>query len=331
MSTVPYDQAPLEKSRPGFLRNRMLRVTFNLPSGDIQFDESLNINVNIVKEALAVQSHATIEISNMASSVRQALMSNLTAFDIRRIQEGGKVHYINVTIEAGYENPVQFGGNSLTRIFKGQVIMCSLTGTPPDITVRLECATNQINKTVDNTRYTADGKTLKEFVYWAGAQMGFEENLISCHTDYDDQEINNVGTTTAEAGALMTYLETLQWPNLAVYVDDDLLIVKNRYDIIDQNNVIIINQFVGIPSWDEWGTDFTAMFNPNVRLSQGVQLVSVMNPGVNGKYVVMHLEHQLSSRDTPFYMKITCCPPSEGLEEVDPPATDDANAPASRF
>jgi hypothetical protein len=52
------------------------------------------------------------------------------------------------------------------------------------------------------------------------------------------------------------------------------------------------------------------MMNTDVKLATAAALTSVMNPGVNGTYVITELEYELASREGPFYVRAMGSPPA---------------------
>jgi hypothetical protein len=314
------------------IRNRQLQIFLNMPNDNVTLKEDLAISVRVSKDSLSVQSHALIDITNLTNSMRHYLMSNFSAYD-RRVREKGlkPEYFINVEVSAGYiapgaswnpnrvfteadlNHPVEIPNYSdistMAPIYHGQIVMCSLLAAPPDITIRMECFTNQLNKATDVVNNSPDGMTFKQYVYWAGKAMGFDEGHIYCKTDIDAQKIKNFGRRNNVAEQLVYYIEHIDWPNIAAFIDDNLFIVKNRRDVMNPGDMLKINEFVGIPTWDEWGVQFTTLFTPLIKLGGGVTLESKINPGINGDYVIGRLEYELHSRDTPFYVHALALPP----------------------
>jgi hypothetical protein len=316
------------------LKTRVLRVEFNLQSDNIVLDETLNMGIQISKQAISVQSHAVIDITNMSQTLRQYLMSHFTAYD-RRIREAGlsPPYYANVWIKAGYldstnsgltpnrtfnasevNHPVPIADPrqdilSLPYIFKGQVVTCTIVIQPPNMTMRVECFTNQLNQATDIVNQSPDGMTFREYVIWSGKQMGFAESNIYCKTNIDNVKIDNFARSVNVASQLIYYIERMDWPNISAYVDGDMFIVKNQRDVMEGSNILSISEFVGVPAFNEYGVTFTTLFTPLIQLGQAVSIQSEVNPSVDGTYVVGRIEYDLHSRDTPFYMKVLALPP----------------------
>jgi hypothetical protein len=291
------------------LATRVLTVTFTLPDGEtITLNDNpnlqgLRLRVNIHKACLAIRNRASIEITNLSTTLREKLVSLFTAWNNRQIQQEGILtpYYIHVVVEAGYQSIVE--SPPVVTVFMGDVTVVNLTGSPPNVAIRIMAYTQQVDVTKDpSSTFPTDG-TLYDFVKWAASEMGFGNNF-TCETSYNDQPVWNAAQTITTVSAILPSIQT-QWTyDIAAFVDDNKLIVKDRYSIIDKSAIQTLTEFIGIPSWTEWGMECVTLFDPTVKLAQGVILKSVMNPSLTPTYVVMELEYNLSSRDTEFYGKI---------------------------
>lgn len=289
------------------LRVRKLRVTFHMPEGDVVLDETLNMHVHVEKDCLSSQNRAIISVTNLTGSVREQLLSQFTALN-RRLVAAGRAQpaYLDMQVEAGYAQ--SNGIDTTSVIYKGQVVQTDLVSGPPNVTVRITCYTHQVDKTVYIVQPPPFETTLKGLVLWAGEQMGFDSQHIKCSTDFDADILYNAARSTAVASELPMYISQAYFPRIAAYIDDDIFYVKNTYDVVNAADTVYLNEFIGIPSWTEWGVVFTTLFDPTIRTAQAVDLTSLLNPSLNGKYVVMGIEYELSSRDTPFYCHVNASP-----------------------
>lgn len=291
------------------LMTRYLKVTISLPGGDVVLDQELNMRVHIRKASLALQNKATIDITNLSQTLREQLMSQFTAWQKRQVEQGTPTNewqWINVTIEAGYAS----GANLQTSVvFRGQVVQVDPVLGPPNITTRITCYTRQIDKTTFISTPAPAQTTFKEFVTWAATEMGFGTNF-SCNTSYDSVVVTNPARSILTHAALMLKIQDMYMPDVAAFVDDDFLYVKDRNKIVNTDNIATLTQFIGVPQWTEWGAEFTVLFDQSVRLAQATTLQSIMNPSLNGTYIVMDIAYDLCSRDTPFYVTANGSPPA---------------------
>lgn len=296
------------------LRNRVLTVILSLPDRTVTLEQDLNLKIKINKAALAIQNRATIDIIGLTGSLREQLLSQFTAWNQRQVESGqAEQKWVGVEVKAGWSTPSKHdvGSNveQPSTVFKGQVVICELTSTPPNIGVRLTCFTRQIDRTKFVTAPAPDGTTFKAYVTWAAEQMGFGTNFI-CDTSNNEAIISNPARSIFVASALLIDIQNMYRPDVAAFVDDDLLIVKDRNKILNPSESVQLDEFIGVPTWTEWGVTFTVLFNQGIRLAQGATLTSLMNPSLNGTYVVMEIEYDLTSRDGPFYVKASASPPA---------------------
>lgn len=296
------------------LRNRVLIVTLELPDQTVVLTQDINIRVKIQKAALAIQNRATVEIIGLTGSLREQLLSQFTAFNQRQVAAGqAEQKWINIEIKAGWQTQSKYetGANieQPSTVFKGQVVTCELTSVPPNIGVSLTCFTRQIDRTRFVTSPAPDGTTFAAYVAWAADQMGFGTNFI-CDTSNNNTIISNPARSIFVASALLIDIQNMYRPDVAAFVDDDFLIVKDRNKILNPSQSAMLSEFIGVPTWTEWGVSFTCLFDQAVRLAQGATLTSSMNPSLNGTYVVMEIEYDLTSRDGPFYVKGSASPPA---------------------
>lgn len=286
---------------------RLLRVSLQMKSGTgdiVTLDENLYMRVKVTKQTFAIQSQAIIDVGGLSQDLRQQLMSQFTAY-AKRQRDRGEVNddYINVDIQAGYIEAT--GQERLTPIFSGQVTLCDLTSAPPNMILRMTCYTNQIDKTRD-LEIAPDQLTFKAYCVWAAGQMGLNADVS---TSIDDKIIYNPGRTVYTVAALVADIQRYDRQNVAAWIDDKTLFVRDTNKVVSPGTVIQVRQFVGVPSWVEWGIDFTTMFNAEIRLARAVRLNSKLNPSVNSAdLIVCRLEYELATRSDQFYMRVGTAP-----------------------
>lgn len=290
------------------LRNRSIKVTLSLPGGDVTLDETSNIKIRIHKNPLFIQNKAQIEVSNLPQIIRQQLLSNFTAWQKNQRDRFGLVApYVDVQIAAGYVSTD--GSDSTSVIYKGQVVQVDLVSGPPNITVRISCYTHQVDRTKFISEPLPYQSTFKELVLFSGNVMGFDSAHVKCNTRYDNNIVYNAARSMVTAAALLPYLQTY-YPTVAAFIDDDFLIVKNLDEAINESDFVTLNEFIGVPNWTEWGVEGTVYLDPAIRVAGAAKFESILNPSLNGQFVISELEYELTSRDTPFYVKVTGTPPA---------------------
>lgn len=282
------------------LRQRILKVTLDMPTGVVVLDQTLDLKIRVHKDALAIQNRASIEVTGLSTKQREYLLSHFTAWIKREVNTGvSEANLIPVKIEAGWG-----GVNAIPSIiFKGEVALVEPVSGPPNVSVRITAFTHQIDKTQYTTTERPPAKTTyKNYVLWAAKQMGFGDN-VDCQTSFDNEEIDNPARSIYTYAGLLIDIQNIYRPAVAAFVDNDRLIVKDMNKIINPNEIANVDLFVGIPSWTEWGVEFTTLFNPDILLAHGANLTSRMNDRLNGIYVLMSLDYDLNSRSRNFYVK----------------------------
>jgi hypothetical protein len=292
------------------LGQRVLRVTFAMPQGNVVLDESLDLKVKITKAALAQQQQCEIVVTNLSVSLRTSLITQFTMWNKRNIENGQQnatqQSYIGVTVQAGYSNPGQ--QSNVITVFVGQVALAGPIGELPNMAVKITAYSQQINKVQYITQQPPGKMPFKAYAAWIAAQMGV--NLV-CQTSYDDVVVTNPAASIQTVGDLLVDIQSYYRPNVAAYVDNNTLYVKDVNAIITNTSQVTIDEFINMPLWDEWGVVFECLFNPQLLLACAATLVSTMNPSLNGTgYVIYALEYDLTSRDTAFNIKANGAPPA---------------------
>jgi hypothetical protein len=288
------------------LGTRVLNVSLALADGTVLLDQTLDLHVRIRKDALAIQNTCSIDVFNLSQSLRASLLSQFTAWNKRQVDQGSaKQNYINVLIQAGYNDN---GQNTATTIFNGQVVVASPFGSIPNQGVRLDCYSQQLSKMDWITEPAPTSGTFKSYVQWAGAQMGVSS--VVCETSYDDTPITNPFAATHIVANLLVDIQSAYRPNVAAFIDNNVLYVKDVNKIVSTAQIVTVSEFIGTPMWTEWGVDFTTLFDPKIMLAGAATLKSVMNPSLNKTFVISSLEYDLTSREVPFYVKASANPPA---------------------
>lgn len=290
------------------LNKRVMRATLEMPGGSVVLDDQLDLRFRIRKAALALQNRANVIVFGLSQSLREQLLSQFTAWNKRQVESGMQEQkWINATLEAGYVD--EDGVETSCVVFKGQVVLVNLVSVPPDIGISIDLYTRQIDRSKFVSSFAPVNTTFAEYVKWAAGEMGLSDRY-TCETSFNDQTITNPSSGSLVVSALVVDIQDAKRPDVAAFVDDDYLVVKDRSKLINPSEIAFIKQFVGIPTWTEWGVEFETLFDTTVKLAHGVDLESKMNPSLNGQYVVVSLEYDLTSRDIPFYVKGEAAPPS---------------------
>lgn len=290
------------------LGERVLQVDIDLPSGLVSLNQNLELHVVIHKDALAIQNTCDIEVFNLPQAQRESLLTRFTAWNKRNLetgQPGYEASYVNVTVTAGYNNGAK---NQTTVIFTGQIVQTEPIGAPPMLGVAIKCYSQQLNKLAWVTGFAPPTSTFKQYVEWAGEQMGVTR--IVCETSYNDQVISSPFARTHIVGNLIIDIQDAYKPNVAAYIDNNVLYVKDINAVISTSQQVTVDEFIGTPMWTEWGVCFQALFDPQIQLAGAATLNSKMNPSLNKTFVITSLDYDLASRAHNFYVKATASPPA---------------------
>ncbi|MEF9507177.1 hypothetical protein OWS73_37040, partial [Burkholderia sp. 1B3(2022)] len=131
-----------------------------------------------------------------------------------------------------------------------------------------------------------------------------------CDTSYDNTVLTNQFATANRVSSLIIQIQDAFKPAVVAFVDNNTLIVRDLNKVIGASQMVSVNEFIGTPMWNDWGIEFECLMNPAISLVNAVTIASKMNPGTNGTYVVPDINYDLTSRDTPFYMKVSGLPPA---------------------
>jgi hypothetical protein len=289
------------------IKKRRLKITMELPTGQLVLDESLELHVIIHKDCLSMQSTADIDIVNMTVSNRVNLLTQFSAWNVRLAQTGVTKNpvYVNVKVEAGYDS-------DMALVFTGQVVETSLLSSPPSVGMRFHCASRQIDKTKDNTVPPAAGSTtFKQYVEWAAGQMGISQ--VVCETTHDNEITPNMFASIHDVSSLIWEIQSAYNPRVVAYIDNDILFVHEINVPLSSQTRIDLNEFIGIPVWTSYGATFTTLFDHRVKLGGIVHIHSSMNPSLGEAFdtwLVFSIDYELSSRREPFYGRVNCYPPA---------------------
>lgn len=296
------------------LLDRVIQVKLKFPNTgeeqafDRMLDQSLRITVKSSKNILIIQNTCEIEVYGLNDLQRAQLMSNFTAWNYRK---NPSRQYVGVEVFAAYDNT-----DSPGRVFVGDVVKCGPIGENPNHGVQITAYTRQIDRTNLITASLPTNPTFKQAVDAVAAAAGLTSD---CKTRIDNKVIPNFGSFQVNPlqapqhytiQAAIGMLWRVDPDGVGVWVDDDVLYARDIGAVIDPNNIIKLDSFVGTPpTWNEWGIVGTVLYTPGLTVAAGIDVVSKMNPGVNGQYVVTSLDCNLASRDTPFYMTFKASPP----------------------
>jgi len=266
---------------------RKIKVTIDLGTDILVFEEPLAITVAGTNYANSLQNEAEIIIENLSASVQNYILTGVTPFNKNYLPK-------SVRVEAGREKY----GTSV--VYEGNVVegTCS---DPPDIGVSLKCLTG--NYALGNLVNRSMGGTVSLKVI---AQQIANDNAVVLKFDAENR---NLPGYSFSGPALDQVYAMNNFGGIDAFIDDGVLYVKDglvqtRGQVITQINKD--TGMIGIPQLTEEGVKIKFLFDPKVKLGAGIVLTTVQYPELNGEYVIYRLGFQLTTRENPFYYIADC-------------------------
>lgn len=288
------------------IKKRRLKVTLDMPNGPVVLDESLELHVSLHKDCLGMQSTCDIDVANMTTRLRAELLTQFSVFNVRKAQTGFTVNpvYLNVKVEAGYDGDT-------SALFTGQVAGTSLASPPPNVTMRIHCASRMIDKTKDTAQPPASGSTtFKEYVKWAAGQMGI--GIVHCETPYDNDITPGMFASVYNVSGLVMAIQAVHTPDIVAYIDNDTLTVRALNVPLAAEQIVHLTEFMGVPTWTSYGATFQTLFDHRLHVGGLAHLNSSMNPDLakEAAFLIFSLDYSLSSRREDFYVRANCYAPA---------------------
>lgn len=296
------------------LGQRVLQVQLTMSNGNVvTLDETLDLRVQTQSVALGIQAHASIQVYNLSEQLRLQILSRINEYQNHLTQSSGSGKpFVPVTIMAGYSSAAsssQPASNNSTQIFTGEAYSSRLLSGPPNIGIQIMAATRQVDKTAIPAALPAAQMTFLAAAQYAAAQAGLQ---LQCTASCNSVTITNPFITATNVGQLPKMLMYLAPANnpVDVFIDSGTLYVRDRNAIADGSTPLAVNEFIGMPNWNEFGCDFTTLFRTDIRMHTAVAIQSLLNPSLNGNYVPYRIENDLTSRGEPFYTHVGAALPA---------------------
>jgi hypothetical protein len=262
--------------------NRVIKVSITI-EGKINTFSGLAITAQGSKYAGSTQNSCTIKIANLKKSHRDFLSTEGTPF--KRLAASPRQFVI---LEAGRES------TGVSKVFEGDIVLVTLA-QPPDIWTTIKCLTTQFQKgNIISTSEPAVSK-LSIICQKAANDMGLSLNFLA-----DDKDIANYGYTGSASKQIN---KIAQLADVDVYVDDNILVVKNKNSPLSQGSRVISEEtgMVGIPEFTDFGVNVRFLFDTKVNVGDVIRVVSKLVPAADGEYIIYKLNFDLANRAQNFY------------------------------
>lgn len=260
---------------------RILRVSIQVGT-QLKTYDGLAIVASGTKFANPLENECEVKITNLDRNTRDWLLTETSPFNRNKSRK-------LLRVEAGRVST----GTAL--VYEGDIT--SVIGSqPPDITVRIKCATGNYLKGAIVAKSGAASTSLRSLSQQVANDLG-----LSLVFEAKDKQIANYSFT---GGSLKQVNRLGDMGMVNAYVDDSRLVVKDyNIPLTGQTRELNLDTgMIGIPEFTERGLKVKMLFDNQTKLGSGLNVVSIMNPAANGLYTVFKLAFELANRDTPFYL-----------------------------
>lgn len=264
---------------------RIVRIGVEV-SGQLRTYDDLWVKATGVKFANPLQNECTVEVANLAKEVRDFLQTETSPYNRNRTPK-------RLIVEAGRASTGAF------RLFTGDITEVQ-PGQAPDITLTIKAKTGQFRKGEIVARSKPPLVPLSVLAADIARDLG-----VGLLFEARERNIANYSFT----GAALKQVDKLaQVGSVNVYIDDGQLIVKDYNAPLRSASRVLSEEtgLIGIPEPTEQGVKVRYLLDPQTRLGGRIELRSVVNPAMSGRYVIYKLGFEISSRDTPFYTIAEC-------------------------
>lgn len=260
---------------------RLIRVGIEV-DGEVRiYDERMDLTVRGAKMANAQQNTCEVTITNLARDTRNYILTETSPFNRNRTPK-------RLFVEVGRVS------QGVQRIFQGEVVESAPT-QPPDIGLTLKAQTGAFAKGNIVATSAAPLEALSAIAARVAAALG-----VSLDFQATDKQIANYAFT----GPALRQVDALGLAGgVDAYVDDDVLVVKNRTTPLAARVKVLSadSGLVGVPEATERGVKCTFMLDAQTALGGSLDLVSALNPALTGRYTIYELEFEAQSRGPAFY------------------------------
>lgn len=265
----------------GLFDDRIFKVELAYGETTVVLDGGLNVMATGVKYVDPTQNECTIVIGNLKRETRDQLSTHLTPFDYSNARKHVKL----------YAGRVSTG---LFLLYEGDILDC-YPSQPPDILLTIKSKTAQFFKNDIKAQSYAIIAPLSQIANGVSTSMG-----LSLRFEATDKNIQNYSYT----GSTIKQVEKLaEIGNIDAYIDDGKLCVKNKGVALKNSTHVLSAQsgMIGIPEPTEYGVRVRCLLEPSIILGGELELNSLSNVSLNGKYTNYRIGFQIASRDIPFY------------------------------
>lgn len=235
----------------------------------IVIKDPLTIRFDVKRMPFMGDSCATIDIYNLQPKTRAALF--LDYFDFQNIQK--------VTLEAGYQN------GKFDLIYKGRVVTCRTRKERTETVTRIEAQSGMFVLDSYISESMSDGQLTSDVVKEALSKVdGFDSAFIQ-------PEAVQMPRPVALKGNEMAVLQTYSKGKL--FVDNEKVISIDENTCIDGDVRVIDDEtgLLGVPEREQVTLTVNCIFEPRIKVGQGIEIKSRIAPQFDGQYKVWGVSH----------------------------------------
>jgi len=231
--------------------------------------DPLTIRFNVKRMPMMGDSCATIEIYNLQPKTRSKIF--LDYFDFKNIQQ--------VTLEAGYQN------GKFDLIYKGRVVTCRTRRDGVDVITTIEAQSGMFVLDSYISSSTESGQLTTEVA----------KEVISKITALDSAIIQpeaiSIPRPVALVGNEMAVLQT--YTKGKAFIDNEKIISIDENTTIDGDIRVIDDEtgLLGTPEREQVTLTIKCIFEPRIKVGQGLEIKSKIAPEFDGQYKVWGVSH----------------------------------------
>ena len=231
--------------------------------------DPLTIRFEVKRMPMMGDSSATIDIYNLQPTTRRRLF--LDYFDFTNIQQ--------VTLEAGYAN------GKFDLIYKGRVVTCRTRHENTENITRIEAQSGLL--VLDS--YISDSMSDGQYTDTVANEV--LSKITDGETANFSPEAVSIPRPVALMGNKMAVLQT--YTKGRTYVDNDKVIVLDENTCIDGEIRVIDDAtgLLGVPEREQVTLTVRCIFEPRIKVGQGLEISSRISPEFDGQYKVWGVSH----------------------------------------
>lgn len=235
----------------------------------IVITDPLTLKFDVKRMPMMGDCCATIEIYNLQPSTRAKLF--LDYFDFANIQK--------VELEAGYQN------GKFDLIYRGRVVTCRTRKEHTETVTRIEAQSGMFVLDSYISSSVTEGKTTTEILNEALSKVP-EGNKAMLQP-----EAISFPKPVALMGNEMSVLET--YSKGRVFVDNEKVVVIDKDTCIDGEIRVIDDEtgLIGVPEREQTSLTVKCIFEPRIKVGQGLEIKSRIAPEFDGQYKVWGVSH----------------------------------------